>query len=130
MGLDPDVVLGRDSSEFTDNLIRNVGRKVFRTDHRQGKDDGGGFVGMGPGHMKEGDAVVVIKGVTTPLVLRRVEEDAVAGSEKTAAGTATAAETIAASWTETWTVVGEAYCDGVMHGEALVNRNEREFVLV
>lgn len=131
IGLDPDVVLSKDSPVFSDNLIRNVGRKVFRTDHRQGKDDGGGFVGMGPGHMKEGDAVVVIKGVTTPLVLRRVEEDAVLGSEKAAAATTTTAtEKSAASATETWTLVGEAYCDGVMHGEALLSRNEREFVLV
>lgn len=100
VGLRPEVVAGPDMLAFLTNLLRNVGRRVYRLGE-------GGYVGMGPRGMQEGDAVVVVKGMTSPLVLRRVAGGA--GEE--------------------WAVVGEAYCDGVMDGEAL-GGNEREFVLV
>ncbi|XWW92546.1 hypothetical protein V2A60_000469 [Cordyceps javanica] len=99
-GLDPDITQSKDMSAFLNNLLRNVERRVFRTEE-------GPHVGMGPGGMQVGDAVVVLKGLTMPLVLRCGEG---AGEEE-------------------WTVVGEAYCDGFMDGEAL-GVNEREFVLV
>ncbi|OAA73574.1 Heterokaryon incompatibility [Cordyceps fumosorosea ARSEF 2679] len=101
VGLDPDTVTGADMGAFLENLHRNVGRRVFRT-------DGGAAprVGMGPGTMRAGDAVVVLNGLTVPIILRPVD----GGKGE-------------------WTVVGEAYCDGVMNGEAL-GVNEREFVLV
>ena len=98
VGLDPEVVRSEHMTAFLTNLERNIGRRVFRTDE--------GGVGMGPGAMQTGDAVVVLNGLTTPMVLRP-------------GGTGT----------DEWTVVGEAYCDGVMDGEAL-GVDERRFVLV
>lgn len=99
-GLDPAVALGGDTAALTTNMLLNAGRHVFRTEE--------GHVGMGPGAMAEGDVVVVLHGVSTPVVLRRV---------------------MGGRGREEWTLVGEAYCDGVMAGEAL-GVNEREFVLV
>lgn len=100
-GLDPEVVRSEHAAAFALSLERNIGRRVFRTAE--------GSVGMGPGAMRTGDAVVVLHGLTTPLVLRREAE--------------------AEGRDDEWTVVGEAYCDGVMDGEAL-GVNERLFVLV
>ncbi|KAJ6782128.1 hypothetical protein PWT90_09900 [Aphanocladium album] len=97
VGLDPSVARGEDMPAFRTNLLLNAGRRVFRTK--------GGHVGMGPGDMQAGDAVVVLYGLSTPLVLREETKS------------------------DEWTLVGEAYCDGVMDGEA-VGVNEREFVLV
>ncbi|KAM3565596.1 hypothetical protein MY1884_000129 [Beauveria asiatica] len=99
VGLDPEVVRSKDMLAFLSSLERHAGRRVFRT--REGR------VGMGPGETRLGDAVVVLYGMTAPIVLRPVE----AGTEGV------------------WTVVGEAYCDGVMDGEAL-GVNEGEFVLI
>ncbi|ATY61752.1 Heterokaryon incompatibility [Cordyceps militaris] len=98
VGLDPDVAKGEDMTAFLANLQRNVGRRVLRTAE--------GHVGMGPREMEPGDEIVVLYGLTTPLVVRPVE-----GVQ------------------QEWTVVGEAYCDGVMNGEAL-GVNDRELVLV
>ncbi|KAJ3493347.1 hypothetical protein NLG97_g4791 [Lecanicillium saksenae] len=62
-----------------------------------------GHVGMGPGEIQAGDVVTVVYGLSTPLVLRSKGKE--------------------------WMLVGEAYCEGVMDGEA-IGVNEREFVLV
>lgn len=98
-GLDPDITKSKELTAFLSSLECNIGRRVFRTAEGQ--------VGMGPGEAREGDAVVVLHGLTTPIMLRPGDK----GSDE-------------------WTVVGEAYCDGVMDGEALVGANERQFVLV
>lgn len=54
-----------------------------------------GFVGIGPTSMRQGDLVCVIEGAMFPFILR--EKDP--------------AESV-------YTLVGEAYCDGIMDGEA------------
>ncbi|GAO13608.1 hypothetical protein UVI_02015220 [Ustilaginoidea virens] len=82
------------------NALKNMGRYVYRT--------WGGYVGMGPSQTKPGDAVVVFHGGTAAHVLRRVE-----GAQ-----------------TEVWEYIGEAYCDGVMRGEALDAEAACDFVLV
>jgi hypothetical protein len=51
-----------------------------------------GYIGMGPGLMEVGDAVVIFAGADIPHVLRRTSD-------------------------KHWEYVGEAYCDGVMDGE-------------
>ena len=81
IGLDPDVVRGQDMADFTTNLLKNVRRRVYRTQN--------GRVGMCPSESCVGDKVVVLRGVSTPVVLR---------------------------WEQGWKLVGEAYCDGVMDG--------------
>ncbi|OIW24463.1 HET-domain-containing protein [Coniochaeta ligniaria NRRL 30616] len=55
-----------------------------------------GFIGLGPAEMEGGDVVVVFYGCRVPFVLR---PDGQRQGE--------------------WRVLGEAYCDGVMDGEAL-----------
>ncbi|KAM3494514.1 hypothetical protein MY3957_002237 [Beauveria namnaoensis] len=99
IGLDPEVMRSKDMLAFLSSLERHAGRRVFRT--REGR------VGMGPGETRPEDAVVVLYGMTAPIVLRPVET----------------------STERMWTVVGEAYCDGVMDGEAL-GMNEGDFVLI
>ena len=54
-----------------------------------------GYAGMGPGGLEVGDEVWVVSGVSTPLLLRRVEGKSV------------------------YRLVGECYVHGVMYGEAL-----------
>lgn len=95
-GLDPQAVLDPDMGEFTGHLLKNKGRRVYRTE--------GGRVGMGPAGMGEGDDVVVLYGATVPHVLR----DRGDGTSE---------------------YVGEAYCDGIMGGEALASGVEKDFVL-
>jgi hypothetical protein len=60
-------------------------RRLMRT--------GGGLLGIGPTHMREGDAVWVLAGANTPVVLRELEN----GHHQ---------------------FLGEAYVHGIMHGEA------------
>jgi len=55
-----------------------------------------GYVGMGPGHARPGDAVVLLPGAETPYVIRPRPDNGLNHYE----------------------VVGEAYCDGIMDGEA------------
>jgi hypothetical protein len=65
-----------------------------------------GYVGMGPGLMTVGDAVVIFAGAEIPHILRRTSD-------------------------KHWEYVGEAYCDGIMDGEAWVGNKELEsFYLV
>ncbi|KAK5988067.1 Heterokaryon incompatibility 6-like protein [Cladobotryum mycophilum] len=89
VGLDPNVSFGPDMSAFIGNLLRNKGRKLYRT--------GTGFLGVGPVQMKEGDSVAVFHGGTVPHLLRPMED----GND------------------EIWEYLGEVYCDGIMEGEAL-----------
>jgi len=67
-----------------------------------------GFVGVGPPSMQAGDLVCVIYGGSYPFVLRRV-----AGAEPM------------------FQLIGQAYCDGIMDGEALqMGISYQEFRLV
>ncbi|POR37704.1 Heterokaryon incompatibility protein 6, OR allele [Tolypocladium paradoxum] len=98
IGLDPQVVTGVDMAAFTTNLLKNTGRRLYRTET--------GYLGVGPGRMVPGDCVAVLHGGTVPHVLRGRGD----GS---------------------WEYVGEAYCDGIMQGEALEAGVgvERSFIL-
>ncbi|KJZ71086.1 hypothetical protein HIM_09505 [Hirsutella minnesotensis 3608] len=89
LGLDPITVLEPDIGAFDDNILKNVGRRLYRTKT--------GYVGVGPAQMTPGDSVVVFHGGTVPHVLRGPERED----------------------DESWTYLGEAYCDGIMDGEAL-----------
>ncbi len=63
------------------------------------------YVGMGPGPMQPGDTVVVFAGDHIPHVIRKDVD-------------------------EFWDYIGEAYCDGIMDGEAWDESNLRPFYLI
>lgn len=65
-----------------------------------------GYMGMGPSEMEAGDVVVVFPGARIPFVLRPTAED------------------------NTFTYVGDAYCDGIMDGEITLKEEKRDFFLV
>ncbi|KAK4665340.1 hypothetical protein QC763_0061400 [Podospora pseudopauciseta] len=68
-----------------------------------------GYVGMGPPDMEVGDVVVVFCGGRIPFVLRQLpaKEDG----------------------RKTFSFVGEAFCDGIMDGEAAMEENRGDFFL-
>ena len=66
------------------------GRRMFRT-----KD---GAIGLGPGDLKKGDEIVLIKGCRTPIVLRRTEMPS------------------------KWSLVGACYLHGFMRGENYIEK--------
>ncbi|KOS18291.1 Heterokaryon incompatibility protein 6 [Escovopsis weberi] len=114
VGVDPDVAYGQDMNAFTTALLRNRGRRVFRTR--------GGLVGMGPARMRDGDKVVVFRGGTAAHILRPVEVDAAA---------AAAEENAESRGDSRFEYIGESYCDGMMDGQALdLAGHERDFILV
>ena len=63
-----------------------------------------GYVGLGPRFIKDGDKVVVFKGAATPFIVRPRDEG--------------------------YSLLGEAYCDGIMDGEIVGQRQEETIVLV
>jgi len=63
-----------------------------------------GYVGLGPVFAKASDKVVVFQGATIPFVIRSIED-------------------------ERHTLLGEAYCDGVMDGE-IFNRQKAEPIVL
>ncbi|KAK0704302.1 heterokaryon incompatibility protein-domain-containing protein [Lasiosphaeris hirsuta] len=69
-----------------DAMYKQVGRRCFVTPK--------GYFGLGPLTMKPGDEVVILHGLSSPIILRPGQ------------GTQPA-----------YTYVGEAYCHGFMHGE-------------
>ncbi|KND87674.1 Heterokaryon incompatibility protein 6, OR allele [Tolypocladium ophioglossoides CBS 100239] len=85
VGVDPQL-LGADLDAFTSNLLKNAGRRLYRTET--------GYLGLGPARMAPGDSMVVFRGGTVPHVLRGGRNGP-------------------------WEYLGEAYCDGIMDGEAL-----------
>ncbi|KAH7117131.1 hypothetical protein B0J11DRAFT_510135 [Dendryphion nanum] len=64
-----------------------------------------GYVGMGPRNMQLGDHIVVFKGANIPYIVRRLEDG-------------------------NYMFVGECYCDGIMDGGVIEERQEQEFFLV
>lgn len=66
-----------------------------------------GYVGMGPTCMEEGDLVVVLGLATLPYIVRRVENKS-----------------------NEYLLLGECYCDGIMDGEIVAQREEQEFYFV
>ncbi|TFA98386.1 hypothetical protein CCMA1212_009886 [Trichoderma ghanense] len=103
VGLNADVSLSPDMSVFTSNMLKNRGRKLYRTT--------AGYVGLGPENMRAGDSVVIFRGGTTPHVLRKLD---------------------GRSQENKFEYAGEAYCDGFMDGEIFRHETKREeaFVLV
>ncbi|KAL6877644.1 heterokaryon incompatibility protein domain-containing protein [Trichoderma longibrachiatum] len=103
VGLDADVSLSPDMAVITSNMLKNLGRKLYRT--------AAGYVGLGPTRMRAGDSVVIFRGGTTPHILRKLYGD---------------------SQGKTYEYVGEAYCDGLMDGEVLERtaKQEEVFILV
>jgi hypothetical protein len=63
-----------------------------------------GYVGLGPRSVKPGDKVVVFKGAVIPFVIREVDRG--------------------------YFLLGESYCDGIMDGEIVGQREEETIVLV
>lgn len=103
-GFDPQLEVREDMAEFGGNILKNAGRKVYRTRM--------GYVGIGPPEMTPGDVLAVFHGGSTPHLLTR------------------AAHPESRKENEVWNYVGEAYCDGIMSGEALTEDNGRSFTLV
>lgn len=64
-----------------------------------------GYVGMGPVTTQPGDIIVVLIGARVPYILRRGQQ-------------------------ETYFLLGEAYCDGIMDGEITTRRSKQKFTLV
>ncbi|OAA35439.1 heterokaryon incompatibility protein [Metarhizium rileyi] len=103
-GLDPDISVRKDMAAFSDNILKNVGRRLYRTTT--------GYVGVGPAEMRPGDVVTVFHGGTTPHILRLTRPGT--GRDD-----------------ELWHYIGEAYCDGIMDGEALgAASTTRDFTLL
>jgi hypothetical protein len=59
----------------------------------------GGYLGIGPWTLREGDAVSIIPGSYVPYLLRSGDKSG------------------------TFSIIGEAYIHGIMHGEALKHRD-------
>ncbi|KPM45840.1 hypothetical protein AK830_g688 [Neonectria ditissima] len=89
VGLDLELY-GEKMSTYSTCLHWNTARRLYLTEN--------GYVGTGPDDTQEGDRVVVLFGATVPLLLR---------------------EHTTASEGDAWSYVGEAYCEGIMDGEAL-----------
>ncbi|KAH7156594.1 heterokaryon incompatibility protein [Dactylonectria macrodidyma] len=85
-----DPELTRAFGYYSNSLVKFIGQRVYLTE--------GGYVGTGPNNIAEDDMIVVLFGSTVPLVLRK--HDLIDG-------------------VDTFSYVGEAYCDGIMNGEAL-----------
>ena len=87
-----------DMDDFTDYLRWSQAFARFRSESNQAfgrrrlMRTGGGLLGLGPTHMREGDEVWVLAGAKTPVVLRKLEN----GHHQ---------------------FLGEAYVHGIMHGE-------------
>ncbi|KAH9909471.1 heterokaryon incompatibility protein-domain-containing protein [Xylariomycetidae sp. FL2044] len=111
VGLDPVLMNTREWENYSSNLLRNVGRKLFVTER--------GYVGLGPGDMKRGDALVVFFGGTTPHVLRECSRQVDTGSGSSADGLCDKEIRDLG-----WSYVGEAYCDGIMDGETVKDGDE------
>lgn len=67
-----------------------------------------GYLGMGPAHAEPGDVVVVFYGDRVAYVIRPAPEHG----------------------ENTYTLVGESYCDGIMDGEIADTAEKRDFFLV
>ncbi|KAH7308390.1 heterokaryon incompatibility protein [Stachybotrys elegans] len=105
IGVDGDTMQDPDMYVLIQSLIRNTGRRVYRTEK--------GYVGLCSPGTEPGDCVAVFLGGSVPHVIRQ-KSDVLPGEEM-------------------WTYMGEAYCEGVMEGEAVGNNfasSKRIFSLV
>lgn len=93
LGLDPAVATGPDMAAFTDNMLKNVNRKLYRTNK--------GHLGLCPPRTLPGDVVVVFHGASVPCVLKQKDKSKLPSED------------------QVWGYIGEAYCDGHMFGEQM-----------
>lgn len=77
---------------YQDNVTPYMYAMYRTANQRRAFTTNQGHLGLGPGHMQSGDLVCIILGSEVPLVLRRLATGA-------------------------YTLVGDAYVHGVMHGE-------------
>lgn len=98
VGLSSDLIMGHDMSTYRENLLKNIGRRVYLTEK--------GYLGLGPGGMMHGDFVAFLFGGTVPHILRQKVGSSLSGHDTS------------------WQYVGEAYCDGIMDGEAVGSGHE------
>ena len=101
----------RSKGSYLHNMMHMDRKRPFLTSRK-------GYLGMAPEHAQPGDVVVLLCGDTIPYVLRPIT--AATGVEagdgkdtKTGDGT----EDDDTRISNTYTFVGEAYCDGIMDGE-------------
>ncbi|KAK6069795.1 Heterokaryon incompatibility protein 6, OR allele 5 [Seiridium cupressi] len=104
VGLDPEIVLGREMADYRDFVFRNIGHRLYMTE--------GGSVGVGPETMQAGDLSVILYGATVPHILR--PQSTPDREVKNML----------------WTYLGEAYCDGVMEGQLLESKREPVLFLI
>ncbi|KAL0466862.1 heterokaryon incompatibility protein domain-containing protein [Neurospora intermedia] len=92
---------------YLNNMMHMDGKRPYLTAQK-------GYLGMAPKHAQPGDVVVLLCGDSTPYVLRTTGHDNSTSSSNT------------------YTFVGEAYCDGIMDGEleGRLERERQEFFLV
>ncbi|KAF2442105.1 heterokaryon incompatibility protein [Karstenula rhodostoma CBS 690.94] len=116
-----EIILGIEKKQWSTSLVDNVGYnealstrltigrgRRFATTHH-GRMALVPFIGSRPQNNEEkGSAIVVLHGCIVPIVLERVGEG------------------------NAWTVVGDCYVEGVMHGEAVcwADNDAEEFILV
>ncbi|KAK3906035.1 heterokaryon incompatibility protein-domain-containing protein [Staphylotrichum tortipilum] len=101
---------GEIGSEYRSSMEYVIGKKPFLTKE--------GYLGMGPAGVEVGDMVVVFCGGRIPFVLRPKEDGLVVPVNETGERERKLFE-----------YIGEAYCDGVMDGEAVETGMLDEFYL-
>jgi hypothetical protein len=118
----------REMHRYKVNLFRNHGRNLFLTE--------GGLVGLGPEDMAKDDLVVVLFGGSVPFVLRGGGEDDRQQHPDFNMGTDSRGQIeepdqVANTGRRKFLdcqYVGEAYCHGIMEGEALNGMDEERII--
>jgi hypothetical protein len=97
VGLDDDIARALEMKPYRDHMLRAIGLRLYVTKR--------GYIGLGPGHLKKDDVLVVILGGTVPHFLRSAWETSDGGTNITDPCD--------------FSYVGEAYCFGIMDGQLL-----------
>ncbi|KAK3373680.1 heterokaryon incompatibility protein-domain-containing protein [Lasiosphaeria ovina] len=114
--LDMQLVNHWSMTEYKENIARNRGRRLYLT--REGR------VGLAPQDVEQGDMVVVLFGGSVPFIVRKDKEDDGHGDK----GVCSDEVALPLGKVMRCRLVGEAYCPGVMNGEALVGTGEDDTV--